>query len=232
MIRVFIGYDSAQAVAYHVLSHSILTRASRPVSVTPVALCQLKGVYRRPPDLLASTEFSTARFLVPWLSQYRGWAIFVDCDMLMRGDVSDLWDLRNPRYAVMVVKHDHRPAEALKFLGYSQSQYPRKNWSSVMLLNCARCKALTPDYVSTAPPGDLHRFTWLGDDAEIGELPPEWNHLVDYDPPKKADLLHYTVGGPYFRAYRSCGYASNWKRELLAMTHAEDASFKIVGRGD
>jgi hypothetical protein len=217
MIRIFIGFDSRETVAFHVLSHSIHRRASEPVSIAPLMLSQLGGLMTRPRHPLQSTDFSFSRFLVPYLCDYQGWALFMDCDMLMLEDVAKLWALRDERFAVQVVKHDHVPTEKVKFLGAAQTKYEKKNWSSVMLFNCARCTALTPDYVNIASGLDLHRFNWLGDDALIGELPPGWNHLVDYDPPKPASelsLLHYTIGGPYFSEYRDCGYADLWRAEL------------------
>ncbi len=221
-IRVFIGYDPREAVAFAVLSHSIHARASRPVAIAPVMLSQLGGVYRRPRDPLQSTDFSFSRFLVPYLCGYEGWALFTDCDMLVLDDVARLWDLRDERYAVQVVQHVHVPKEEVKFLGAVQTRYAKKNWSSVMLMNCAKCTALTPEYVNAASGLELHQFKWLGDDARIGALPRRWNHLVGYDAPDPhASLVHYTIGGPYFEAYRECEYAGEWFAEREAMLAAE-----------
>jgi hypothetical protein len=221
VIRVFIGYDAVEAVAYSVLAHSINVRASEPVQIAPVMLDQLKGVYKRERNPLQSTEFSFSRFLVPWLCGFEGWAIFMDCDMLVREDIAKLWKLRDERYAVQVVKHMHVPREETKFLGAVQTKYEKKNWSSVMLLNCARCTALTPDYVNRATGLELHQFKWLGDDDLIGAIPPQWNHLVGYDAPRRdASLVHYTIGGPWFREYEQCEYADAWRAELRGMLAA------------
>ena len=221
-IRVFIGYDTREAIAFSVLSHSIHTRASQPVSIAPVMLSQLEHVFRRERNALQSTEFSFSRFLTPYLCGYEGWAIFTDCDMLMLDDVAKLWALRDERYAVQVVKHMHVPKEDVKFLGAVQTKYEKKNWSSVMLMNCARCKALTPEYVNRASGLELHQFKWLEGDHLIGELPPRWNHLVGYDAPDpRAGLAHFTIGGPYFKAYEDCEYANEWREELKRMTHVE-----------
>ena len=221
MIRVFIGYDSAEAVAFSVLERSINARASEPVAVAPVMLSQVRGVFSRPHNSLQSTEFSFSRFLVPWLAGYEGWAVFMDCDMLMLDDVAKLWKLRDERYAVQVVKHTHVPKEDVKFLGHTQTKYEKKNWSSVMLMNCARCRALTPEFVSNATGLELHQFKWLGDDALIGELPSRWNHLVGYDAPRAdAALVHFTIGGPWFDDYRACEYADEWRSERDAMLSA------------
>jgi hypothetical protein len=218
MIRVFIGYDPREAVAFGVLSHSIHARASRPVSIAPVMLSQLGSDYRRERNPLQSTDFSFSRFLVPYLCGYEGWAAFMDCDMLMLDDVGKLWDLRDERYAVQVVKHEHVPREDVKFLGEVQTKYGKKNWSSVMLMNCARCTALTPEYVNSATGLELHQFKWLADDGLIGELPSRWNHLVGFNAPRPdASLVHYTIGGPYFDEYRDCEYAHEWFRERDAM---------------
>jgi hypothetical protein len=221
MIRVFIGYDPAETVAFAVLAHSIHARASEPVTITPVMLSQLRGVYRRAHDSLQSTQFSFSRFLTPWLAGYQGWAVFMDCDMLMRADIAELWKLRDERYAVQVVKHVHVPKEDVKFLGAVQTKYEKKNWSSVMLMNCAKCRALTPDYVNAATGLELHQFKWLGDDALIGELPRGWNHLVGYDPPDpQAKLAHFTIGGPWFPEYVKSEFADEWFRERDAMSAA------------
>lgn len=218
LIRIFIGYDEREAVAFSVLAHSIHRRASQPVTITPVRLDQLKGVYHRERDPLQSTDFSFSRFLVPWMCGYEGWAIFMDCDQLVLEDISNLWALRDERCAVQVVKHNHVPKEATKHLGEKQSKYEKKNWSSVMLINCARCKALTPDYVNTATGLQLHQFKWLGNDGLIGEIPSRWNHLVGYDAPRAdAALVHYTTGGPYFAEYEDCEYSREWFDERADM---------------
>jgi hypothetical protein len=221
MIRVFIGYDSREVVAYNVLSHSINARASQPVAISPVKLEQLAHVFKRERNPLQSTEFSFSRFLVPYLCGYEGWAVFMDCDMLMMDDVANLWRMRDDRYAVQVVKHEHVPKEDVKFLGAVQTKYQKKNWSSVMLINCGRCGALTPEYVNQASGLELHQFKWLGDDALIGGLPHEWNHLVAYDPPRAGvSLAHFTVGGPWFKEYAGCEYSREWLAEKAAMEFA------------
>jgi hypothetical protein len=211
MIRVFIGYDPREAVAYSVLAYSIQAHASQPVSITPLRLAQLKGILTRERHPLQSTDFSFSRFLTPYLSGYEGWSVFMDCDMLMLEDIAKLWQLRDERYAAMVVKHNHVPKETVKFLGEPQTRYEKKNWSSVILFNNARCRALTPEYVNGASGLELHQFKWLGNDDLIGGLPERWNHLVGYDPPRRdAALAHYTLGGPYFDEFRACEYAGEW----------------------
>jgi len=223
MIRVFIGFDSHETVAFHVLAHSIHARASQPVTIAPLMLTQLRHVFTRERNSIQTTEFSFSRFLVPYLSGYEGWSMFCDCDMLMLDDIAKLWALRDERYAVQVVKHDHVPREDIKFLNQPQSKYPKKNWSSVMLFNNAKCRALTVEYANTASGLELHQFKWLGDDNLIGEIPHRWNHLVDYDPPApvtELSLIHYTEGGPYFENYKSCGYADLWFSERDALLAA------------
>src|SRR5689334_10033903 len=218
MINVFIGFDGREAVAYSVLAYSIQARASAPVAVAPLMLSQLGGVLTRDRHPLQSTDFSFSRFLTPYLSGYTGWSVFMDCDMLMLEDIARLYELRDDRYAAMVVKHDHVPTEKIKFLGEPQTKYEKKNWSSVILFNNARCRALTPDYVNTASGLDLHQFKWLAGDELIGALPGRWNHLVGYNPPRKdAALVHYTLGGPYFDEYRHCEYSEEWFAERDAM---------------
>ena len=218
-IRIFIGYDPRERAATNVLIDSLYQNSSRPIAVTPIVTAQLGEAYRRERDPKQSTAFSFTRFLVPSLCGYQGWALFMDCDMLCRGDIAELWDARDESYAVQCVQHEHIPNETRKFLGEVQSAYPKKNWSSLMLLNCARCTALTPEYVGTASGLELHRFHWLAGDHEIGALPDRWNHLVDVQAPPDAQasgggpvLLHWTLGGPWFREQRSMGgpLAAEW----------------------
>ena len=224
MIRVFIGFDTVETVSYHVLSHSIQARASEPVSITPLMLTQLSGVMTRERHNLQSTEFSFSRFLVPSLCGFEGWALFMDCDMLVLDDMAELWKLRDDNFAVQVVKHDHVPKETTKFLGQPQSKYEKKNWSSVMLFNNEKCKALTPDFVNTATGLELHRFQWLDGDHLIGDIPHRWNHLVGYDeqvPLGEVSNLHYTIGGPYFDDYKDTDYAAEWFAEKKAMLRCD-----------
>lgn len=222
MIRVFIGYDPREAVAYHALSHSIHRNASVPVSIVPLMLTQLRGVYRRERDPLQSTDFSFSRFLVPYLCGFDGWAIFMDCDMLMRDDIARLWALCDDQFAVQVVKHEHVPKETVKFLGQPQTAYPKKNWSSVMLMNNRKCTALTPELVNQASGLHLHRFEWLADEDAIGSLPRRWNHLVGYEPPNpEAGLAHFTLGGPYFNDYIGCEFSDEWFAARDEMLNAD-----------
>lgn len=214
MIRIFIGFDERETVAWHVLTHSILARSSQPVAFTPLALNNLRGVFTRQREALQSTDFSFSRFLTPYLSGYEGWSLFMDCDMLVRRDIAELWALRDDRYAVMCVQHDHRPKESVKFLDQPQTPYGKKNWSSVMLFNNARCRSLTPQYVNTASGLQLHQFKWLENDSLIGAIPATWNHLVGYSEPlPDAANVHYTLGGPYFEEFRGCEHSQAWFEE-------------------
>lgn len=221
MIKIFIGFDHKEIIAYNVLQHSINARATLPISITPININHIKNIFTRERNNLQSTEFSFSRFLVPYLCNYEGWAIFMDCDMMVIDDIKNLWDLRDDKYAVMCVKHEHKPKEDIKFLNQVQTQYEKKNWSSVMLLNSSKCKSLTPDYVNNASGLDLHRFKWLESEELIGEIPPKWNHLVDYNDNQdisKISNLHWTEGGPYFKNYKNCGYSQDWLNEFKNAT--------------
>lgn len=209
--RVFIGFDSKEVVAYHVLAQSILERSSVPVVFSPIVLDNLGGIFSRERNPLQSTEFSFSRFIVPYLCGYEGWSLFMDCDMLARADIAELWALRDDRYAVMCVKHDYQPKIDTKFLGQTQTKYEKKNWSSVMLFNNEKCRALSRDFVNEATGLQLHQFKWLESEDLIGELPPVWNHLVnEYDYRDDAKIVHFTDGGPYFDEYRNDDYADEW----------------------
>jgi lipopolysaccharide biosynthesis glycosyltransferase len=229
MIRIFIGFDPRETVAFHVLSHSILSRATQPVAIIPLNLHNLANLMTRPLDPLQSTDFSFSRFLTPYLSDYQGWSIFMDCDMLVLDDIVKLWDLRNNSYAVQVVKHQHVPKETIKFLNAPQSKYEKKNWSSVMLFNNALCTALTPEYVNTASGLELHQFKWLASEDLIGEIPNTWNHLVGYDAPRQdAALVHYTIGGPYFTQWQDCEYSTQWLNEKDNMLFAQQVELQTT----
>jgi lipopolysaccharide biosynthesis glycosyltransferase len=234
MIRVFIGFDRRETVAFHVLSHSIHAHATEPVAIAPIALHQLEGTFRREHNALQSTDFSFSRFLAPSMCGFEGWSLFLDCDMLFLDDIAKLWALRDDRHAVMVVKHDYVPKEEVKFLGAVQTKYEKKNWSSVMLFNNAKCKALTSDYVNTATGLQLHQFKWLGDDSLIGELPRRWNHLVgEYDFDADAGNVHFTIGGPYFTEYSDCDYADAWRNareEMLRVDQRTQAPAVAAGK--
>jgi hypothetical protein len=209
--NVYIGFDSKEVVAYHVFCQSIQEKSSIPVRFVPIALNNVGGIFTRERNQLQSTEFSFSRFLVPYLSGYEGWSLFADCDMLMRADIAELWNLRDDRYAAMCVKHDYVPKVETKFLGQTQTKYEKKNWSSVILFNNAKCRALTPDFVNTATGLQLHQFKWLDSDDQIGSLPPEWNWLVnEYERNENAKLVHFTDGGPYFDEYKDDDYAEEW----------------------
>jgi hypothetical protein len=216
-LRIFIGYDSKETVAYHVLCHSILARATRPVALIPIALNHLSGHYTRKRGPTESTEFSMTRFLVPYLSGYEGVSIFMDCDMLCLADIWEVLSMVDADAAVNVCKHDYTPKTKTKMEGLKQTAYPRKNWSSFIVFNNEKCRALTPEYVNTASGLDLHRFKWLPDEA-IGSLPLEWNWLCgEYHKPQAARILHYTLGGPWMECYASCDNNEEWFAEHEAM---------------
>jgi len=221
-MKVFVGWDSREDIAYQVCKHSILSKQPN-AEVIPLKQNELRerGLYWRDVDKLASTEFTFTRFLIPELAHYRGWALFMDCDMILTTDIKELFDQADDKYAVMCVQHDYTPREGLKMDGKQQTVYPRKNWSSVMLVNCGHPSnaVLHKELVNDAEISGayLHRFSWLKDE-EIGELDHTWNYLVgvynDIDVPK---LIHYTEGGPWFENYRDCEFHDLWKKELQDM---------------
>ena len=221
-MKVFVGYDTREDIAYQVCKHSIETK-SKLADVRALKQQELRdaGWYTRPIDKLASTEFTFTRFLIPELTNFEGWALFMDCDMILTTDIKELFDQADPRYAVMCVQHDYTPKEGVKMDGQKQTIYPRKNWSSVMLFNCAHPSnaALTMDLVNNLEINGayLHRFSWLKDE-EIGELDHTWNYLVGvYDDVETPKLIHYTEGGPWFENYRNCEFSDLWKQELADM---------------
>ena len=226
-IPVFIGYDGKESAAYHVLAHSIMRRSSMPVSITPIRKSNFPpGVYNREVDARASTEFSLTRFLTPYLLDYKGWGIFMDCDMLFQDDIAKLFRLRDDDYDVMCCKHDYQPTTETKMLGARQHSYPKKNWSSVMMFNAAKCQILTPYYVNRASPAELHQMFWAHGAKAIGDLPLKWNWLVgEYGHHEKPSNLHWTLGGPWWHAYADTPYADVWREELRSMLNENGDEF-------
>ena len=226
-MKVFIGWDSREDIAYQVCKSSITTR-NENVEVIPLKTEELRkaDIYTRDVDPLSSTEFTFTRFLVPHLMNYNGWAVFCDCDFVFVEDIEKLFNLaHNQDYAVMVVQHDYQPTNSIKMDGKTQHVYPRKNWSSLILFNCGHPSnaLLTPDVVNKASGAYLHRFQWLKDE-EIGYLSPEWNWLVGwYKEPDhgKPKAIHYTEGGPWFPNYKHCEYGAVWTEEKFTYLEAQ-----------
>lgn len=215
MIQLFIGYDTKETIAYHVCANSVIRHATSPVSITPLSLNSLPGYTETHTD--GSNDFVYTRFLVPHLMNYTGWAIFIDGDMVLQDDIANLWDLRDETKAVMVVKHDYKTKHTYKYLGSLNEDYPRKNWSSVILWNCGHPanKSLTVEFIQTATGPQVHRFNWL-DDSLIGELPIEWNWLAgEYEINLDAKLIHYTLGTPCFEEFKDTPMSEVWHNEKL-----------------
>lgn len=230
--KVFVGYDSREDIAWQVCRHSLCRHAGQDVTVIPLRQDSLRelGLYTRPVDATASTEFSLTRFLTPYIAATTGWVLFCDCDFLYTGDVRKVFEGLDPAKAVYCVQHDYTPTHAVKMDGKSQATYPRKNWSSFMLFNCDHpdVRALTPDVVNTAAPAILHRFEWISDPDAIGALPLEWNFLEgEYPKPDTPpQVIHYTNGGPWFEQWQNCDFADLWLHErdlyLRSETGAQD----------
>jgi lipopolysaccharide biosynthesis glycosyltransferase len=235
----WIGYDAREKDAYDVCSFSCRRKSSVPLYVRALKAGEMRhaGIFSREwrvdgktgrmHDVLDgkpfSTEFAFTRFLVPYLQGYKGWALFTDCDVLWLADIADLVSLRDDKYAAMVVKHDYNPVRAVKMDNQAQQSYPRKNWSSVILWNCAHPsnKALTPQVVNTQTGRFLHAFSWLKND-EIGELPEGWNYLVGHSSRKvKPQIMHFTDGGPWFEHMRNGPFAGWWTMEFDYMMGKE-----------
>ena len=218
MLTVYIGWDSREPIAADVCKHSILEHATIPVDIVMLKQDELRkrGLYWRDVDKLASTEFTFTRFLVPELNNFEGTAIFMDSDMVLTTDIAELIAEIDPKKAVSCVQHDYTPPEGVKMDGQQQLAYPRKNWSSMVVWNCAHPanKKVTKELVNDPEitGAYLHRFSWLKDHY-IGLLGPQWNWLVDWYVEGRDGsplLLHYTEGGPWFDNHQNCGYADVW----------------------
>jgi hypothetical protein len=223
-IKLYAGFDAREEYGFHTFVSSAVHRSSVPLEITPIGNALLHGLCngRRPDE---STDFARARFLIPWLERYVGWAMFCDgSDMIVRGDLAELWAMRDMYQAVMVVKHDYRTRAPRKFLHTEMESdnrdYPRKNWSSVMLINCAHFawRDLTPDTIRKRTGSELHQFKFMRDDL-IGELPAEWNWLAqEFGVNPEAQLVHYTLGIPAFSAYVNSPMANEWAAEAARVS--------------
>jgi len=228
MIPIFAGFDQREEAGYHAFTSSLLEHASAPFTVTPLHLPLFRSFYA-PGVRDGSNAFVYTRFLIPFLQGYTGSAIFCDgSDMLLRADIAELWALRDPYKPVQVVKHDYRTKWPRKYLGTKMEapneDYPRKNHSSVMILNCMHMswRKLTPESVQKMTGQELHRFSWLQED-EIGELPKEWNWLVQEDGPNPdAKLLHFSSGVPLMPAHANSPHAADYMRQCARMNHVTD----------
>jgi hypothetical protein len=218
MLKVYVGYDTREDIAWQVCRFSLLRHADQPIEIYPLKQSNLRelGLYTRSADN-ASTEFSLTRFLTPFLAGRKGWSIFVDCDFLFTTDVRTVLQGLDTTKAVHVVKHDYVPSRAIKMDAQVQTSYPRKNWSSFIVFNNEHedVRALTPDIVNTESPAFLHRFSWVHDDDLIGGLPLSWNFLEgEYPKPARVpNAIHYTNGGPWFANWQTVDYAELWLAE-------------------
>jgi hypothetical protein len=228
MIHLFIGHDDREAVGTHVFISSVLKHSSVPVSITPLHKPMLRRAFGG--DVTEGTNaFTMSRFLIPFLMDWRGTAIFMDgADMMLRGDIAELDAMRDPYKAVQVVKHDYESKAARKYIGTAMEAdnlpYARKNWASVMLINCAHYawRRMTPSYLLKGNKLEALSFSWCPDQY-IGDLPSEWNWLVDeYGPSMSAKVLHWSLGVPLFAEYSHGPHADEWFEGLKQVNYATD----------
>lgn len=223
--RCYIGYDPREAIAYHVCVNSLIRLSSKPLTITPLSLPNMKGFYTEGARVtiegyLPTNQFIFSRFLVPSMNNYEGWSLFIDGDMIVTDDIQKLFELADDTKAVQVVKHDYKTKFPIKYLNQVNGDYPRKNWTSVMMFNNAHPdnKKLTPEYISKASGKELHRIEWTD---EIGEIPVEWNWLADeYGENPEAKLIHYTTGTPCFHDYACTPMANLWHKERMLTNYS------------
>lgn len=231
-IPLYVGFDQREAAAYHVFCQSVMERASVPVAFQP--LC--KGMLNNFDGQKDGTNaFIYSRFLVPYLQNYTGWAVFCDGDMVMLDDIANLWKERERNAfnkALVIVPHDYKTKHPRKYIGTPMEadnlDYPQKNQSSVILWNCGHYanRLLTPDFVKDAPGSFLHRFSWL-QEQHIGHLDPKWNALSEEQDVSLASLIHYTCGLPGFKHYQHCAGADHWRRARKNAMHLEGEPCRV-----
>ena len=216
-INIVVGYDEREAVAYHTCVESIISNSSKHLRIIPLCLKHFKKYKEEHND--GSNEFIYSRFLAPYLMNFEGWTIFLDGDMICLEDISKLWELKDNKYAIQVVKHEYKTKMSTKYWGNKNENYPRKNWSSVILWNCGHeaNKCLVPEFVKNKPGSFLHRFQWL-DNKLIGELDKKWNWLaIEYDENPNAGIVHYTLGTPCFKEFSEESMSQYWHEYFLKL---------------
>ncbi len=228
--KIFIGYDKRESVVFHTCVQSIIENTKRPVSIIPLHLDMFTDYQEKHKD--GSNAFIYSRFLVPYLCDFSGKAIFIDGDMIINQDLSKLFDLFNSNFAVQVVKHEYKTKYPIKYLGSKNEDYPKKNWSSVILFNCEheKNKVLTPEFIERSQGSYLHRFSWLNE-SEVGSIPKKWNHLVlEYKENLDASIFHYTIGAPCFSDYRKGSEAKIWEKYYNNSQHGFDDLEKTMSQ--
>jgi len=214
---IVVGFDQKESVAYHTFVQSVIENSTIPTRFMPLNIGSLTNYKETHKD--GSNDFIYSRFLVPYLMNFNGWAIYADGDMVCLEDIKKLWDLRDDKFAVQVVKHDYKTKVKSKYWGNKNEDYPRKNWSSLILWNCnhASHKILNPEFIQKQTGAFLHRFSWIKD-QEIGEIEKEWNWLaMEYEEKNDINLIHYTIGTPCFEEYQNKSLSSYWKKSFLNM---------------
>ena len=208
--KIFIGFDQREACAYHTFVQSLINHSSIPLDITPLCLTSLVGYKELHRD--GGNDFVYSRFLSPFLNNFDGWAIYADGDMVCQADILELLKLKDDSKAVMVAKHNYQTKQSKKYFNNKNENYPKKNWSSVILWNCShpKHKILTPEFIQNQSGKFLHRFSWLDED-EIGEIPLEWNWLaLEYPENKEAKIIHYTLGTPCLKEYKDTNMSDIW----------------------
>lgn len=215
-IPIFVGFDPREAAAYHVFCQSVIQHATRPVAFIPLHRPLLQNFDGQRDG---TNAFIFSRYLVPYLCGFNGWALFVDGDMVVTTDITELWAMRETLAygkAVGVVQHDYKTRHKRKYIGTpienDNVDYPRKNWSSVMLFNCDHPanRRLSLWDVNNRTRQELHSLYWLHDD-EIGSLDPAWNWLVNEQPkPDNLGIAHFTNGGPFNDGWPGAEHDDLW----------------------
>ena len=220
--NIFIGFDQKEAVAYHTFVQSLIDNSSIPLSITPLSENNLNIYTEKHSD--GTNKFTYSRFLVPYLMGFKGWAIYFDGDMVCLNDIKELIDNADENFAVQLVKHDYKTKATQKYFGQKNENYPRKNWSSVILWNCShpKNKILTPEFISNKDGAFLHRFHWL-ENFEIGEINQKWNWLaIEYPEIKDPKVIHYTLGTPCFKEYKNTPMANFWHEAFKRLKQGID----------
>lgn len=224
MINLFVGFDERESVGTHAFNASVIANCSEPVNITHLAKPAIENWFGQQYQE-GTNAFTVSRFLIPDLMGRKGWAIFADgADMVCLGDLAELMKLADPFKAVQVVKHKYKTKHPRKYLGTQMEaenpDYYRKNWASLMLINCGNLRWPRAEDVARMSKIEMLTFAWLGDE-QIGSLPKEWNWLADeYGENPNAKIVHFTAGIPGFPEYKNAPMAEYWRQAHALANYA------------
>jgi lipopolysaccharide biosynthesis glycosyltransferase len=189
-IRVFVGADESQLVPAAVLEYTIRKHTAGRVEFTTMR--DLPVPMPKDPAKRPRTGFSFYRFMLPKLAGYQGRALYLDCDMQVFANLSELWAIPFDGQTVLCT---YQPEPPERWKG-NKSFKPGRHLA-VMMLDCSRLDWDVHEIVRGLDE-DRYGYTELMSDLAIvpeeqieERIPVEWNSLEHYEA-GTTKLVHYT----------------------------------------